>query len=100
MKIPERLLLGPGPSPVSPRVMQALASPILSHLDPAMVVVLDDLRERLGRAFGAAPGAFSMAVSGTGTAGMEAAIANVTRPGARALVVVSGYFGDRLAQIL
>jgi alanine-glyoxylate transaminase / serine-glyoxylate transaminase / serine-pyruvate transaminase len=100
MKIPERLLLGPGPSPVSPRVMQALGSPILSHLDPAMVVVLDDLRERLGRAFGAAPGAFSVAVSGTGTAGMEAAIANVTRPGARALVVVSGYFGDRLAQIL
>ena len=100
MKVPERLLLGPGPSPVSSRVMQALGSPIVSHLDPAMMTLLDDLRQRLGWAFGAEPGAFSLAVSGTGTAGMEAAIANVTRPGARALVVVTGYFGERLVQIL
>jgi alanine-glyoxylate transaminase/serine-glyoxylate transaminase/serine-pyruvate transaminase len=100
MRIPERLLLGPGPSPISPRVMQAMASPVISHLDPAMMELLDDLRERLGAAFGAADGAFSFAVSGTGTSGMEAAVANVTRPGMRALVVVSGYFGDRLAQIL
>jgi alanine-glyoxylate transaminase/serine-glyoxylate transaminase/serine-pyruvate transaminase len=100
MKVPERLLLGPGPSPVSPRVMQALGSPIVSHLDPAMMALLDDLRARLGSVFGAETNAFSFAVSGTGTSGMEAAIANVTRPGARALVVVNGYFGDRLAQIL
>ncbi|MEO8522916.1 MAG: alanine--glyoxylate aminotransferase family protein, partial [Acidobacteriota bacterium] len=90
MNVPERLLLGPGPSPVSPRVMQAMGSPIASHLDPAMVVLLDDLRERLRWAFGAEAGAFSLAVPGTGTAGMEAAIANLTRPGARALVVVTG----------
>ncbi len=100
MKVPERLLLGPGPSPVSPRVMQALGSPIVSHLDPAMMALLDDLRARLGWAFGAESNAFSFAVSGTGTSGMEAAIANVTGPGARALVVVNGYFGDRLVQIL
>lgn len=100
MIVPERLLLGPGPSPVSPRVMQAMGAPIVSHLDPAMVALLDDLRQRLGRAFGAQSGAFSLAVSGTGTAGMETAIANVTQPGAKALVVVTGYFGDRLAQIL
>jgi alanine-glyoxylate transaminase / serine-glyoxylate transaminase / serine-pyruvate transaminase len=100
MKVPERLLLGPGPSPVSPRVMQAMGSPIVSHLDPAMMALLDDLRQRLGWAFGADAGAFNLAISGTGTSGMEAAIANVTRPGARALVVVTGYFGDRLAQIL
>lgn len=100
MNVPERLLLGPGPSPVSPRVMQALGSPIASHLDPAMMALLDDLRRRLAWAFAAGDDAFSLAVSGTGTAGMEAAIANVTRPGARALVVVTGYFGDRLAQIL
>jgi alanine-glyoxylate transaminase/serine-glyoxylate transaminase/serine-pyruvate transaminase len=98
--VPERLLLGPGPSPVSPRVMQAMGSPIVSHLDPAMMALLDDLRQRLGWAFGADAGAFNLAVSGTGTSGMEAAIANVTRPGARALVVVTGYFGERLAQIL
>lgn len=100
MNVPERLLLGPGPSPVSPRVMHAMAAPIISHLDPAMMEVLDDMRRRLGWAFGAGEGALSLAVSGTGTSGMEAAVANVTRPGARALVVVTGYFGDRLAQIL
>jgi len=100
MRIPERLLLGPGPSPVSPRVMQAMASPILSHLDPAMVTILDDVREHLASAFRAGDGAFSFAVSGTGTSGMEAAVANVTKAGSRAAVVVGGYFGDRLAQML
>ena len=96
---PERLLLGPGPSPVSARVMRALSAPVLSHLDPEMVVILDDLRRRLDSTFGAGPGAFSLTISGTGTSGMEAAVANTTVPGARVLVVVSGYFGDRLAQI-
>jgi alanine-glyoxylate transaminase/serine-glyoxylate transaminase/serine-pyruvate transaminase len=80
--------------------MQAMAAPVLSHLDPIMVTLLDDLRARLASAFRAGNGAFSFAVSGTGTSGMEAAVANLTRPGARALVVVSGYFGDRLAQML
>ena len=96
---PERLLLGPGPSPVSARVMRALSAPVLSHLDPEMVVILDDMRRRLDWTFGAGPGAFSLAISGTGTSGMEAAVANVTSPGTRVLVVVTGYFGDRLAQI-
>ncbi|HET7219992.1 MAG TPA: alanine--glyoxylate aminotransferase family protein [Vicinamibacterales bacterium] len=79
--------------------MRALSEPVLSHLDPEMMAILDDLRRRLDWTFGAAPGAFSFAVSGTGTSGMETAVANVTEPGARALVVVTGYFGDRLAQI-
>jgi alanine-glyoxylate transaminase/serine-glyoxylate transaminase/serine-pyruvate transaminase len=96
---PERLLLGPGPSPVSARVMREMSAPVLSHLDPEMMVILDDLRRRLDWTFGAGPGAFSLAISGTGTAGMEAAVANITSPGARVLVVVTGYFGDRLAQI-
>jgi alanine-glyoxylate transaminase/serine-glyoxylate transaminase/serine-pyruvate transaminase len=99
MNVPIRLLLGPGPSPVAPRIMQAMAAPILSHLDPALMAILDDVRGRLARVFGAADGAFACAVSGTGTAGMEAAVANVTAPGTRALVVVTGYFGDRLAQM-
>jgi alanine-glyoxylate transaminase / serine-glyoxylate transaminase / serine-pyruvate transaminase len=100
MRVPERLLLGPGPSPVSPRVMQAMGAPVISHLDPAMMSLLDDLRERLASAFGAGDGALSLAISGTGTSGMEAAVANLTKPDARALVVVTGYFGDRLAQML
>lgn len=100
MNIPERLLLGPGPSPVSARVMDAMAAPVLSHLDPEMMAMLDDVRARLGRLFGAPDGAFCFAVSGTGTSGMEAAVANAASPGTTALVVVSGYFGDRLAQML
>ena len=86
MRVPERLLLGPGPSPVSSRVMQAMGAAVISHLDPAMMSLLDDLRERLGSAFGAGDGALSLAISGTGTSGMEAAVANLTTPGARALV--------------
>ena len=100
MNVPERVLLGPGPSPVSARVQSALASPVLSHLDPYLLDVMDDLRARLGRIFQAADGALTLATSGTGTSAMEAAVANVTRPGSRALVVVTGYFGDRLAQML
>ncbi len=100
MKVPERLLLGPGPSPVSARVMRAMAHPVLSHLDPALMSLLDDLRRRLDAVFRASAGAFSFAVSGTGTSGMEAAVANATKPGTKALVVVTGYFGDRLAQML
>jgi len=96
----ERILLGPGPSPVSPRIMRAMAAPVLSHLDPDLVVMLDDVRERLGRVFRAGGGALNLAVSGTGTSGMEAAVANLATDGARALVVVTGYFGDRLAQML
>jgi alanine-glyoxylate transaminase / serine-glyoxylate transaminase / serine-pyruvate transaminase len=100
MSIPERLLLGPGPSPVAARVMDAMRAPVLSHLDPDMMVILDDVRARLAWLFEAPEGAFAFAVSGTGTAGMEAAVANVTAPGARAVVVVNGYFGDRLAGML
>jgi alanine-glyoxylate transaminase/serine-glyoxylate transaminase/serine-pyruvate transaminase len=96
----ERLLLGPGPSPVAPRVMRAMTAPVLSHLDPDLLARLDDVRARLGRVFRAGDGAFSFAVSGTGTSGMEAAVANLTRPGARAVAVVNGYFGDRLALML
>src|SRR5947208_2698661 len=95
----ERLLLGPGPSPVAPRVMRAMAAPVLSHLDPDLMAILDDIRARLGRVFRAGAGAFSFAVSGTGTSGMETAVANLTRPGARAVAVINGYFGDRLAPV-
>ena len=100
MTIPERLLLGPGPSPVSARVSNALMQPVLSHLDPEMMAILDDVRARLGRVFGAADNAISLAVSGTGTAGMEAAVANLVAPGMRAAVIVNGYFGDRLAGMI
>jgi alanine-glyoxylate transaminase/serine-glyoxylate transaminase/serine-pyruvate transaminase len=79
--------------------MRAMASPTLSHLDPLMLALLDDVRARLGRLFRAAEGSFAFAVSGTGTSGMEAAVANLVADGTRVLVVDGGYFGDRLAQM-
>jgi alanine-glyoxylate transaminase / serine-glyoxylate transaminase / serine-pyruvate transaminase len=95
----ERILLGPGPSPVSPRVMRAMVAPVLSHLDPDMLALLDDLRARLGRVFKAPGDGFAFAVSGTGSAGMETAVANLVREGTHVLVVVTGYFGERLADM-
>src|SRR3954466_10010510 len=95
----QRILLGPGPSMTAPRVMRAMAAPTVSHLDPIMIRLLDDARARLLRTFRAAEGSFACAVSGTGTSGMETCVANLVQAGSRATVVVSGYFGDRLAQM-
>jgi alanine-glyoxylate transaminase / serine-glyoxylate transaminase / serine-pyruvate transaminase len=96
----ERLLLGPGPSPVSARVLAALGAAPRSHLDPDLVSLLDDIRAKLARTFGAPDDALTLAISGTGTSGMEAVVANLTKPGSRALAVVTGYFGARLADML
>jgi alanine-glyoxylate transaminase/serine-glyoxylate transaminase/serine-pyruvate transaminase len=96
----DRLLLGPGPSPISPRVLAALSAPPRSHVDPELLALLDDIRARLLRVFRAGEGSEALAISGTGTSGMEAVVANLVEPGKRALVVVNGYFGDRLAQML
>ncbi len=93
----ERLLLGPGPSLISPRVMRALAAPMLSHLDPQFLEIMDDTRARLERVFQAPGGSFAFVSSGTGTSAMEIAVANMVEPGRRVLCVVTGYFGDRLA---
>lgn len=98
--VTERLLLGPGPSPVARRVMDAMGAPVLSHLDPEMMAILDDIRARLAATFRAPEGSLAIAISGTGTSGMEAAVANTAGPGTRAVAVVTGYFGDRLAQML
>ena len=94
----ERILLGPGPSLIAPRVMRAMATPVVSHLDPLMMPVLDDVRGRLA-GVPRAGGGVALAVSGTGTSAMEAAVANLVADGTRVLVVVTGYFGDRLAQM-
>ena len=95
----ERILLGPGPSMVPARVMRAMAAPVLSHLDGEVLAMLDEVRARLGRVFKAPEGSFALAISGTGSSGMEAAVANLVKDGTRVLVVVTGYFGERLADI-
>lgn len=96
----ERILLGPGPSLIPARVMRALGAPVLSHLDPDFVPMLDDVRASLQRVFRADSKSLTIATSGTGTSAMEAAIANVVSDGMRAVVIVTGYFGDRLAQMI
>ena len=95
----ERLLFGPGPSLVTPRVMRALAAPVLGHLDPDFLRIMDDLRVRLGRVARAPEGSLALAVSGTGTAAMETSVANLVGPETHVLVVVTGYFGERLVDM-
>src|SRR5262249_14177663 len=99
LPLTDRLLLGPGPSPVSMRVRRAMDAAPRSHLDPDMMALLDELRAGLSRMF-RTDQALTLAISGTGTSGMEAVVANLTEPGKRAVAVVNGYFGDRLAQML
>jgi alanine-glyoxylate transaminase/serine-glyoxylate transaminase/serine-pyruvate transaminase len=95
----ERLLLGPGPSPIPPRVLRAMSAPVLGHLDPDLLAMMDETRAGLQRLLRAPGGSLCLAVSGTGTSGLEAAVANLVQDGTRVLAVVTGYFGDRLAQV-
>ena len=94
-----RLLLGPGPSLVHPRVLRALSTPLVGHLDPAFLTVMDDIQEMLRATF-RTTNPITLAVSGTGSAGMEAAVANVIEDGDTALVGVNGAFGSRLASMV
>jgi alanine-glyoxylate transaminase/serine-glyoxylate transaminase/serine-pyruvate transaminase len=96
----ERLLLGPGPSLIAPRVIRALGAPTLSHLDPDFIPLMDETRALLRKVYRADEKALTLATSGTGTSAMEAAIANTVREGTRAVVVVTGYFGDRMVQMM
>ena len=98
MSIPDRLLMGPGPSNVSPAVLEALAKPITGHLDPEFLHLLDEVAERLRLVF-QTTNRMTFAVSGTGSAGMEAALVNGIEPGDTAVVCVNGVFGGRMSEI-
>jgi alanine-glyoxylate transaminase / serine-glyoxylate transaminase / serine-pyruvate transaminase len=93
-----RLLLGPGPSMVHPRVLQAMSSPLVGHLDPQFLRLLDTLQEQLRWLF-RTRNEFAIALSGTGSAGMEAVMVNLIEPGDPVLVGINGAFGLRLAAI-
>jgi alanine-glyoxylate transaminase/serine-glyoxylate transaminase/serine-pyruvate transaminase len=95
---PRRYLFGPGPSMVHPRVYQALSKPIVGHLDAYFIQVMADVQQLLKSAFGTNDGA-TLVISGTGSAGMEAAIANFVEPGAKFAVFANGYFSDRLTEM-
>ncbi|MDH5194417.1 MAG: alanine--glyoxylate aminotransferase family protein, partial [Nitrospira sp.] len=96
---PQRLLLGPGPSTVHPRVLRAMSTSLIGHLDPMFLGVMNDIQTLLRLVF-ATTNPFTIAVSGTGSAGMEAAIVNVVEPGDRVIVGINGVFGTRLATII
>jgi alanine-glyoxylate transaminase / serine-glyoxylate transaminase / serine-pyruvate transaminase len=96
---PTRLLLGPGPSQVHPRVLRAMSTPLLGHLDPRFLEIMNEVQAMLRAVFRTA-NPFTIAVSGTGSAGMEAALVNLIEPGDTVVVVVAGVFGARMADIV
>ena len=94
----ERLLLGPGPSNPHPEVMEAFQRPVLGHLDPEFLGVLDETSAMLRTAFGTA-NQLTLPISGTGSAGMEACFVNLLEPGDTAIVGVNGVFGERMCEV-
>jgi alanine-glyoxylate transaminase/serine-glyoxylate transaminase/serine-pyruvate transaminase len=97
--LPERLLLGSGPSPVPERVLAALARPTIGHLDPAFGALMEDMMSRLRRVM-VTENRATLAVSGTGSAGMQTMVVNFVSPGDRVVCGVNGLFGERMADAL
>src|SRR3954467_9657036 len=98
IEIPQRILLGPGPSDVPPRVLEALARPTIGHLDPVFLKIMDEIRIGLRQVF-RTKNEMTLAVSGTGSAGMETLFANLVEPGDKVLVCVNGVFGGRMVDV-
>lgn len=98
LNLPVRILLGPGPSNVHPRVLRAMATPVIGHLDPKFLEVMDEMLGLLRFVF-QTQNPITLAVSGTGSAGMEAALVNIIEPGDAVVVGVNGYFGERLCEM-
>lgn len=98
LRVPRRILMGPGPTEVNPRVLRAMSLPVLGHLDPAFLEIMNQVTVMLRVAF-QTENELTLAVSGTGTAGMEATLFNLIEPGDEVLVAVKGYFGDRMCQM-
>ena len=94
---PQRTLMGPGPSDVSPRVLEAMARPTLGHLDPVFVEFMDQLKELLQFAFQTS-NPLTMPISGPGSVGMEACFVNLVEPGDTVIVCVNGVFGSRMKE--
>ena len=95
---PARLLMGPGPCNIDPRVNLAMAKPLLGHLDPYFIRIMHQVQELLRYAF-ATRNPLTIPISGTGTAGMEAAFVNIVEPGDKVLICVNGFFGERMVEI-
>jgi alanine-glyoxylate transaminase/serine-glyoxylate transaminase/serine-pyruvate transaminase len=98
VKATKRTLMGPGPSDVPPRVLEALSQPTIGHLDPVFLQMLDDTQSMLRKVFGT-NNALTLPMSGTGSAGMETCFVNLIEPGDRALICRHGVFGGRMAEV-
>jgi alanine-glyoxylate transaminase/serine-glyoxylate transaminase/serine-pyruvate transaminase len=98
MSTTPRLLLGPGPSNVNPRVLQAMSRPLLGHLDPEFLALMDQVQAGLRELFGTR-NHFTLPLSATGSAGMEACLANLLEPEDPVVVGVAGVFGERMCQV-
>ncbi|HUV27082.1 MAG TPA: alanine--glyoxylate aminotransferase family protein [Anaerolineales bacterium] len=98
LNISPRILLGPGPSMVAPRVLHALSYPVIGHLDPEFLNLMKEVQELLRFAF-QTENELTVPVSGTGSAGMEAALCNFIEPGDNVLIAVMGYFGERMVEM-
>ncbi len=97
-ELPRRLLLGPGPSNVSPRVLEAMSRPLLGHLDPVFLDMMDSVKDRLRPLFGT-DNPMTLPLSATGSAGMEACLVNLLEPGDAVVVGVAGVFGERMCEV-
>ena len=95
----ERVLMGPGPSNVPPRVLQAMSAPCIGHLDPRFLTIMDETQCLLRFLF-QTQNTFTIPVSGTGSAGMEACFVNLVEPGEKVVVCVNGVFGNRMADMI
>ena len=98
LNLPVRTLLGPGPSNVHPRVYRAMTTPVLGHMDPKFLEVMDEMMEMLRFVF-QTRNTITLAIPGTGSAGMEAALVNLIEPGDGVVIGVNGYFGERLCDM-
>jgi alanine-glyoxylate transaminase/serine-glyoxylate transaminase/serine-pyruvate transaminase len=98
MTLPDRLLMGPGPCNPYPEVVAAFSQPLLGHLDPEFLRILDETCERLRTVFGTT-NALTLPISGTGSAGMEACFVNLVEPGDTVIVGVNGVFGERMCEV-
>jgi alanine-glyoxylate transaminase / serine-glyoxylate transaminase / serine-pyruvate transaminase len=98
VQAPKRLLFGPGPSPVAPRVYEAMQQNVVGHLDPFFLQTAAEVRRLIGHAFSTA-NEFNLALSGTGSSGMEAAVANFTGPGTKFALLSNGFFAERIGEM-
>jgi alanine-glyoxylate transaminase/serine-glyoxylate transaminase/serine-pyruvate transaminase len=94
-----RFLMGPGPSDAHPRVLKAMATPLIGHLDPEFIQIMDGVKDMLRQLF-KTKNDLTFAVSATGSAGMETCFVNLLEPGDEALVCVNGVFGNRMSDIV